>query len=102
MNTAPNKWSNNAIQITDQWLATGLQPRCITRDLSWGVKVPDTRPGYDNKVFYVWFDACIGYVSITAEYTEQWKQWWYNDKEKNVELIQFMGKDNVPFHVCRI
>ena len=51
---------------------------------------------YKDKVFYVWFDACIGYVSITANYTEDWEKWW-RDPE-NVRLYQFMGKDNVPFH----
>lgn len=49
-----------------------------------------------SKVFYVWFDACIGYVSITATYTPGWEQWWKNPQ--NVQLYQFMGKDNVPFH----
>jgi methionyl-tRNA synthetase len=72
----------------------GLKPRCITRDLKWGTKVP--RPGFEDKVFYVWFDAPIGYVSITANYTTEWEKWWKNPK--NVSLYQFMGKDNVPFH----
>ena len=49
----------------------GLKERCITRDLRWGTPVP--RPGYEDKVFYVWFDAPIGYISITANYTEDWK-----------------------------
>ena len=49
----------------------GLKLRCITRDLKWGTQVP--RPGYEEKVFYVWFDAPIGYISITANYTEDWK-----------------------------
>ena len=52
--------------------------------------------GYDDKVLYVWFDACIGYVSITATYTEHWEKWWRNPEQ--VKLYQFMGKDNVPFH----
>ncbi|MBU0461306.1 MAG: class I tRNA ligase family protein, partial [Nanoarchaeota archaeon] len=52
--------------------------------------------GYENKVFYVWFDAPIGYISITATYTKDWEKWWKNPDE--VELVQFMGKDNVPFH----
>ena len=87
-------WSNNGIQITESWLSEGLKPRGITRDLKWGTAVP--LPGYNNKVLYVWFDACIGYVSITANYTSQWEKWW-RDPE-NVSLYQFMGKDNVPFH----
>jgi len=87
-------WSNNGIQITESWLNEGLKPRGITRDLKWGTAVP--LPDYDNKVLYVWFDACIGYVSITANYTSEWEKWW-RDPE-NVSLYQFMGKDNVPFH----
>ncbi|XXG87144.1 hypothetical protein AAC387_Pa11g1905 [Persea americana] len=87
-------WSQNAIQATNAWLKEGLKPRCITRDLKWGVPVPHEK--YKDKVFYVWFDAPIGYISITACYTPDWEKWW-KDPE-NVELYQFMGKDNVPFH----
>lgn len=87
-------WSKNGWSITIDWLKKGLNKRCITRDLKWGTPVP--LPGYESKVLYVWFDACIGYVSITANYTDEWKQWW-KDPE-NVSLYQFMGKDNVPFH----
>ena len=90
-------WSNNASAITRSWLAAkgGLQRRCITRDLKWGTPVP--HPKFTDKVFYVWFDAPIGYISITANYSpEHWKEWWHNPD--NVELVQFMGKDNVPFH----
>ncbi|KAK3216293.1 hypothetical protein GRF29_8g2819914 [Pseudopithomyces chartarum] len=87
-------WSNNCIQITKDWLGKGLQPRGITRDLKWGTPVP--LDGYEDKVMYVWFDACIGYVSITATYTDEWEKWWRNPE--NVKLYQFMGKDNVPFH----
>ncbi|CAL4938253.1 unnamed protein product [Urochloa decumbens] len=87
-------WSQNAIQATNAWLKEGLKPRCITRDLKWGVPVPHEK--YKDKVFYVWFDAPIGYVSITASYTPDWEKWWKDPD--NVELFQFMGKDNVPFH----
>ncbi|XP_074306902.1 methionine--tRNA ligase, cytoplasmic-like [Silene latifolia] len=87
-------WSQNAIQVTNAWLKEGLRQRCITRDLKWGVPVPHER--FKDKVFYVWFDAPIGYVSITACYTPEWEKWWKNPE--NVELYQFMGKDNVPFH----
>lgn len=87
-------WSQNAIQATHGWLKGGLKPRCITRDLKWGVPVPHEK--FKDKVFYVWFDAPIGYVSITACYTPDWEKWWKNPE--NVELYQFMGKDNVPFH----
>ncbi|CAL8991786.1 unnamed protein product [Prunus brigantina] len=87
-------WSQNAIQATNAWLKEGLKQRCITRDLKWGVPVP--HDNFKDKVFYVWFDAPIGYVSITKCYTDDWEQWWKNPE--NVELYQFMGKDNVPFH----
>lgn len=88
------EWSPNGISITRAWFKEGLQSRCITRDLSWGTPVP--LPGLEKKVFYVWFDAPIGYISITANYTEQWRKWWKNPEQ--VQLYQFMGKDNVPFH----
>lgn len=88
------QWSKNGRIITESWLKTGLKPRCITRDLTWGTPVPVL--GYENKVMYVWFDACIGYISITANYTKEWEKWWKNKDE--VKLYQFMGKDNVPFH----
>ncbi len=95
-------WANNAIQMTQAWIRDGLRERAITRDLKWGIPVP--KPGYENKVFYVWFDAPIGYISITgnlgAEQTGDWKAftdgWWKNPDE--TELFQFIGKDNIPFH----
>lgn len=58
-------------QVTKAWMRDGLKVRCITRDLRWGTPVP--AEGYEDKVFYVWFDAPIGYISITANYTKQWK-----------------------------
>ena len=87
-------WAKNAIQITNSWIRDGLQERCITRDLKWGIPVP--KEGFEDKVFYVWFDAPIGYISITANATENWEYWW-RDPE-NTELFQFIGKDNIPFH----
>eukprot|EP00003_Mantamonas_plastica_P018458 TRINITY_DN3020_c0_g1_i1.p1 TRINITY_DN3020_c0_g1~~TRINITY_DN3020_c0_g1_i1.p1 ORF type:complete len:662 (-),score=232.27 TRINITY_DN3020_c0_g1_i1:857-2842(-) len=87
-------WTDNAVGINKSWLKMGLEKRCITRDLKWGTPVP--MDDFRDKVFYVWFDAPIGYLSITANYTEDWEQWWKNPE--HVELAQFMGKDNVPFH----
>ncbi|XP_055973479.1 methionine--tRNA ligase, cytoplasmic isoform X1 [Sorex fumeus] len=87
-------WTPNARFITRSWLRDGLKPRCITRDLKWGTPVP--LEGFEDKVFYVWFDATIGYLSITANYTDQWEKWWKNPEQ--VDLYQFMAKDNVPFH----
>jgi methionyl-tRNA synthetase len=77
----------------------GLEKRPITRDISWGVPVPE--PGYEDKRFYVWFDACIGYVSSTVEWAEnegepdRWREYW---QELDTRLIHFIGKDNTVFH----
>lgn len=95
-------WANNAIQMTNAWIRDGLKERAITRDLKWGIPVP--KPGFEDKVFYVWFDAPIGYISITgnlaADQGKDWRafvnDWWKNPEE--VELFQFIGKDNIPFH----
>nr|CRZ24874.1 BMA-MARS-1 [Brugia malayi] len=104
LNLGKNQWSPNAISIAKSWLKGGLEKRCITRDLKWGVSVP--LESFSNKVFYVWFDAPIGYLSITKEYLgEDWSQWWKNPSI--VDLYNFVGKvayffvpfhDNVAFH----
>ncbi|MDR0498075.1 MAG: methionine--tRNA ligase, partial [Treponema sp.] len=95
-------WSNNAIQMSQAWIRDGLRERAITRDLKWGIPVP--KSGYEKKVFYVWFDAPIGYISITGNLGEErggdWRSfidyWWKSPGE--TELFQFIGKDNIPFH----
>lgn len=87
-------WTNNALTTTRGWLDRGLTSRPITRDLKWGTPVP--KPGFEGKVFYVWFDAPIGYISITAKAIPEWEKWWLNPDE--VQLYQFMAKDNIPFH----
>ncbi len=87
-------WAKNAVQMTRSWIRDGLIERCITRDLKWGIPVP--KPGYEDKVFYVWFDAPIGYISITANLVDDWERWWKSPED--TELFQFIGKDNIPFH----
>ena len=93
-------WPAVAYSIAQKWLKEGLQARCITRDLKWGF--PVNKPGYENKVFYVWFDAPIGYIGITKQWADEdpknrnWKDWWYD--ASNVRHVEFMGKDNVPYH----
>ena len=91
-------WTQNSRAITKGFINEGIKERCITRDLKWGVKVPGDDPDMKEKVFYVWFDAPIGYISITANFVgkDNWRKWWQNPK--NVKLYQFMGKDNVTFH----
>lgn len=106
------KWADNAVNITKAWIRDGLNERAITRDLKWGIPVP--KKGYENKVFYVWFNAPIGYMSITKQLANElikagkksfdWKSWWLpseSEEGKNkehVDLFQFIGKDNIPFH----
>ena len=93
-------WPDVAYSIAQKWLKEGLQERCITRDLKWGF--PVNKPGYEEKVFYVWFDAPIGYIGITKQWADEkpeersWQKWWLNADD--VRYVEFMGKDNVPFH----
>lgn len=98
------EWPTLATSIGLKWLDEGLDDRGITRDLSWGV--PVDRPGFEGKVFYVWFDAPIGYISATREWAEaapdgerDWESWWRLDRgADDVVYTEFMAKDNVPFH----
>jgi methionyl-tRNA synthetase len=94
-----DEWPEMVRGIAKKWISEGLKSRCITRDLEWGIKVP--QKGYENKVFYVWFDAPNAYISITKDWAlelgcpEKWKDWWLSD---SVHYTQFMAKDNIPFH----
>ncbi|KAL1413160.1 methionine--tRNA ligase mes1 [Vanrija albida] len=101
------KWAGNVVIndkgeiVEPRMLGDGLRPSPVTRDLKWGVQVPkvgnpDEDKQLEDKVIYVWFDACIGYISITSTYTDKWRDWWFDPDD--VELYQFMGKDNVYFH----
>ena len=87
-------WSKTALAIANKWLDEGLHDSPITRDLKWGI--PVNKPGYENKVFYVWFDAPWGYVSISQAANEKWADWWHGGDD--VKYAQFMAKDNVSFH----
>jgi methionyl-tRNA synthetase len=101
-------WPHLTSSIAYKWLNEGLIDRSITRDLSWGVPVTRNgkpRPGFEQKVFYVWFDAPIEYIASTVEWAEatgkgdEWERWWRTDKGANdVTYVEFMGKDNVAFH----
>lgn len=88
-------WRPHVYSMTNKWFKEGLKPRCITRDIPWGIKVP--LEGFENKVFYVWFDAPIGYISITKELggDAMVKDRWQN---KDCEIYNFIGKDNIDFH----
>jgi methionyl-tRNA synthetase len=97
-------WPTLTRSIALKWLDEGLHDRGMTRDLKWGVPVPTDTFGADfaDKVFYVWFDAPIGYIGATKEWADKngrpdaWEQWWL--KASDVTYTEFMGKDNVPFH----
>ena len=106
-----NNWPILTTSIAKKWLhdGDGLQDRGITRDLKWGVPVKkgdQPWPGMEGKVFYVWFDAPIEYIGATSEWAKSlklpdvaWERWWRTDKgAEDVKYVQFMGKDNVPFH----
>ncbi|MBQ0112263.1 MAG: methionine--tRNA ligase [Bacteroidales bacterium] len=87
------EWKSNVYGQCKSWLDNGLQPRAVTRDLDWGIKVPVE--GGEGKVLYVWFDAPIGYISNTKEHTSDWEKWW---KSEDTKLVHFIGKDNIVFH----
>jgi methionyl-tRNA synthetase len=95
-----SEWPPLVVSIAHKWLDEGIRDRCITRDLSWGVPVP--KPGFEGKVFYVWFDAPIEYIAATQEWGDadpehrDWRDWWLSGSD--VRYVQFLGKDNVPFH----
>ena len=87
-------WKTNVYGQCKSWIDAGLQPRAVTRDLDWGVKVP--LDGADGKVLYVWFDAPIGYISFTKQLKgADWEKWW---KDQDTKLVHFIGKDNIVFH----
>ncbi|MFW6020068.1 MAG: methionine--tRNA ligase [Bacteroidales bacterium] len=86
-------WKSNVYGQCKSWLDNGLNPRAVTRDLSWGVTVPLEEA--KDKVLYVWFDAPIGYISATRELTNNWEKYW---KDENTKLVHFIGKDNIVFH----
>jgi methionyl-tRNA synthetase len=93
-------WPVLVTSIARKWLDEGLGDRGITRDLQWGV--PVDRPGFEEKVYYVWFDAPIEYIGATKEWADadpahrDWRAWWYDAHD--VRYTQFMAKDNIPFH----
>jgi methionyl-tRNA synthetase len=93
-------WRSHVLNFTKNWiLDEGLIGRAVTRDMDWGVQIPVE--GFEGKVFYVWFEAVIGYLSASIEWAKNsgdpdvWKNWWYGD---NARSYYFIGKDNIPFH----
>ena len=90
-------WKSNVYGQIKSWIENGLQARAVTRDLDWGIPVPLN--GAEGKVLYVWFDAPIGYISSTKEWAAKegvdWEPYW---KDKDTQLVHFIGKDNIVFH----
>jgi methionyl-tRNA synthetase len=97
LNQHKDDWKANVLGQCKSWIDAGLQPRAVTRDLDWGVKVP--LPDAEGKVLYVWFDAPIGYISATKQWAintgNDWKPYWL---DKETKLVHFIGKDNIVFH----
>lgn len=98
---APNPWRLNSRRGAEGWLKAGLRARCITRDTTWGVRIPLDDPVAETKRLYVWFDAPIGYVTFTQQLfaragkPDEWKEYW---QDPECPIIHFIGKDNIPFH----
>ncbi|WP_223209025.1 methionine--tRNA ligase [Pyrococcus furiosus] len=96
-------WKPNVKNMVLGWIEEGLEERAITRDLDWGIPVPLDEEDMKNKVLYVWFEAPIGYISLTIEYFKrigkpnEWKKYWLN-LDGQTRVIHFIGKDNIPFH----
>jgi len=101
VHTHEEDWRSNVVNYTNTWLKQGLNDRAITRDLSWGIKVPLGSKEAIGKVLYVWFDAVLGYISFTKEWaalqgeSDLWKSYW---QDPQCRLVHFIGKDNVVFH----
>ena len=95
----PKEWKNHVLGQCKSWLDGGLQPRSMTRDLNWGVDVPQEIEGAEGKKLYVWMDAPIGYISATKQWAmdngKDWKTYW---QDEDTALIHFIGKDNIVFH----
>ena len=87
------EWKSNVYGQCKSWLDLGLQPRAVSRDLDWGIPVPVE--GAEGKVLYVWFDAPIGYISATKDFTPEWEKYW---KDSDTKMVHFIGKDNIVFH----
>ena len=94
-----NDWRSTVVGQCKSWIDGGLQPRAVTRDLDWGVSLPETVEGGKGKVLYVWFDAPIGYISATKQWAldngKDWRPYW---EDKDTKLVHFIGKDNIVFH----
>jgi methionyl-tRNA synthetase len=95
----PAEWKNHVLGQCKSWLEGGLQPRAMTRDLDWGVDVPQELPNSKGKKLYVWLDAPIGYISASQQWAldqkKDWKKFW---QDKESALVHFIGKDNIVFH----
>ncbi|MDX2049354.1 MAG: methionine--tRNA ligase [Chitinophagaceae bacterium] len=99
LNKHKDDWRPTVVGQCKSWIEGGLQSRAVTRDLDWGIRLPQGVEGGAGKVLYVWFDAPIGYISATKQWAidnnKDWKPYWY---DKDTRLVHFVGKDNIVFH----
>lgn len=99
LNEHKGDWKTNVLGQCKGWIEAGLQPRAVTRDLDWGVSLPQEIKDGAGKVLYVWFDAPIGYISATRQWAldngKAWEPYW---QDKDTKLVHFIGKDNIVFH----
>jgi methionyl-tRNA synthetase len=110
METKKDTWRPNVTSFTLNWIREGLRPRAYTRDLNYGVPVPEDLPDrldhQEDKRIYVWFDAVCGYLSATVEWAQikgtpdAWKDWWVQEEGQPApsRSYYFIGKDNISFH----
>ena len=95
----PSEWKNHVLGQCRSWIDGGLESRAMTRDLDWGVDVPQEIDGAEGKKLYVWMDAPIGYISATKHWAQQnkkdWRPYW---QDEDTALVHFIGKDNIVFH----
>ncbi len=98
-------WKSWIYQEVIGWLKKGLKPRAITRDLTWGIEIPNDKlpqelqiDNVENKRIYVWFEAVVGYLSAARQWGKNWQEFWYAENKNEVKMYNFMGKDNVVFH----
>jgi methionyl-tRNA synthetase len=92
-------WRKWVREFSLGWIKQGLQPRPVTRDMKFGVKVPVE--GWEDKVLYVWIEAVVGYLSASIEWAEKqgkpsdWESYWKDPKCRHYYML---SGGNVPFH----
>jgi methionyl-tRNA synthetase len=95
-------WRKGVVNESLGFVREGLHDGAVSRDMSWGVPIP--LPGWESKRIYVWFEACMGYLSASVEWAERqgnpdaWREFW---EDEACRTYYFIGKDNITFHTIR-